>query len=631
MNRRGHLFRSIYFTISYGANLVCPPALYWILAFIRMPPHLQNDGIYRMTALDHPCRSKIYWIDLRQKMSYTHSESVPHGIEGFNRHLMAGKNVLLIEPGYRNKYPPLGLMKIAQYHGPLGKKDNVKFIKGEDKSVLGNAWDRIYVTTLFSFEWVRISKSIDFALEAANGQADKVFVGGIAASLMHDQFIEVAKWRGIRIISGLLDKAPAISLQLDDFEEELYSEDTAGPSIESLTPSYDILDQIDYVYPVHDAYFVYASRGCVRKCSFCGVPKLEGEQRDAPSIGAIVNEIERLYGAKKDLCLMDNNVVASPNFKKIIAEIRDLGFQKGAVLKRGRATVQRRVDFNQGVDARILCKDPTYLRQLSTIAIKPLRIAFDHLGLKKPYEKSVRYAAEFGLTNLSNYMLYNFHDSPEDLFMRMRLNVSLNEELGLRIFSFPMRYQPTNLPDRSHVGEKWTRYQLRSMQVILQATHGIVSGAPEFFKQAFGNTPEDYIGILLRPHHFIFNRMWYERGDGRPEFDEYETAMKKLTKDDRYELLEFLSDALFATSGNLRMTRHKLIDAIDKINVPRIRNALKFYVPLKTEVERAIWDKQKESRLQSSIDDLDISEDEKVEDAGLDDISGDNLAVNAAA
>ena len=66
---------------------------------------------------------------------------------------MAGKNILLIEPGYRNKYPPLGLMKIAQYHGPEGKNDNVKFVKGEDKSVLDKCWDRIYVTTLFSFEW----------------------------------------------------------------------------------------------------------------------------------------------------------------------------------------------------------------------------------------------------------------------------------------------------------------------------------------------------------------------------------------------------------------------------------------------------------------------------------------------
>ena len=47
---------------------------------------------------------------------------------------MADKNILLIEPGYKNKYPPLGLMKIAQYHGPRGKRDNVRFVKGEEPS-----------------------------------------------------------------------------------------------------------------------------------------------------------------------------------------------------------------------------------------------------------------------------------------------------------------------------------------------------------------------------------------------------------------------------------------------------------------------------------------------------------------
>ena len=66
---------------------------------------------------------------------------------------MANKNILLIEPGYRNKYPPLGLMKIAQYHGSRGKGDRVRFIKGEDRSVLAEAWDRVYITTLFSFEY----------------------------------------------------------------------------------------------------------------------------------------------------------------------------------------------------------------------------------------------------------------------------------------------------------------------------------------------------------------------------------------------------------------------------------------------------------------------------------------------
>ena len=119
---------------------------------------------------------------------------------------MPNNNILLIEPGYKNKFPPLGLMKLAQYHGINGKNDNVTFIKGEDSSALEKVWDRVYVTTLFSFEWTKISKSIDFALKAANNHAGKVFVGGIATSLMHEEFLNEARWRGVRFIKGLLSK-----------------------------------------------------------------------------------------------------------------------------------------------------------------------------------------------------------------------------------------------------------------------------------------------------------------------------------------------------------------------------------------------------------------------------------------
>src|SRR6266542_2013650 len=363
---------------------------------------------------------------------------------------MANKNILLIEPGYKNKYPPLGLMKIAQYHGPRGKRDRVRFIKGEDASVLSEAWDRIYVTTLFSFEFARITQSVDFALKVANGQADKIFVGGIAASLMPEEFRRVPRWHGIRFIKGLLSTSPATALQLDDFSEELYSDDRTGQPIEDMIPDYSILKQVKYAYPVHDAYFAYASRGCIRKCSFCGVPKLEGAQRDTESLTGIVRGIDELYGEKKDLILMDNNFVASARFKELIAEIRDLGFLPGAKLESRRVPVQRRVDFNQGVDARILCKDKTFLEHLAKICIRPLRIAFDHLGLKGPYQQSIEFAHDVGLHELSNYMLYNFHDSPADLFERMRLNVALNERLNIRIWSFPMRYQPTDLPHRTY-------------------------------------------------------------------------------------------------------------------------------------------------------------------------------------
>ncbi len=212
---------------------------------------------------------------------------------------MADKRILLIEPDYKNKYPPLGLMKIAQYHGPRGKRDRIRFIKGQDRSVLSEAWDRIYVTTLFSFEYPKIAQTIDFALEVANGQADKVFVGGIAASLMHERFIEERRWQGVRFIKGLLSEAPAISLQLDEFAEELYADDVTGKPIEDFIPDYDILSQIAYSYPVRDAYFAYTSRGCIRKCHFCGVPTLEGMQRDTDSSRTLLKLLTHSMGPRR--------------------------------------------------------------------------------------------------------------------------------------------------------------------------------------------------------------------------------------------------------------------------------------------------------------------------------------------
>ncbi len=525
---------------------------------------------------------------------------------------MPERNILLIEPGYKNKYPPLGLMKIAQYHGVNGKKDRVKFIKGEDERVLAESWDRIYVTTLFSFEWKRIATSIDFALDVAGKDPSRVFVGGIAASLMHERFQADPRWRGVRFIKGLLDGPPARALQLDDFAGELYSTDLTSRPIEDHVPDYSILDQIEYKYPVRDAYFAYASRGCIRKCSFCGVPKLEGGLRDTESLSEIVAEIDRLYAPKKDLMLMDNNVVASRRFREIIAEIKDLGFTPGAQLARGRVSTLRRVDFNQGVDARILCKDPMFLRELASICIKPLRIAFDHLGLRKPYEQAIRFARDVGLRELSNYMLYNFHDSPADLFERMRLNVSLNEELDIRIFSFPMRFQPTDQPDRGHIGDRWNRYFLRSMQIVLQATHGIVSGSPDFFKRAFGDTYADFEEILSRPHHFIFNRGWYERLGGRAEFDEYQAEMRGLSASQRSELIALLSST---DPRNFKALRLSCSD-------PRLRSLLEFYIPMPKAAESKIWAKVRAARIREPVEVL--PPDEHVEDAGLfDEPSGD--------
>ena len=102
----------------------------------------------------------------------------------------------------------------------------------------------------------------------------------------------------------------------------------------------------------------------------------------------------------------------------------------------------RYIDFNQGLDARLATKEK--MKKLSEINIRPLRIAFDHCDPKSvdSYVNAVKNAAECGIMELSNYLLYNFEDKPEELYYRMKINIELCEELGVTIYSFPMKYHP---------------------------------------------------------------------------------------------------------------------------------------------------------------------------------------------
>lgn len=52
------------------------------------------------------------------------------------------RQILLVEPNYKNKYPPMGLMKISTYYKSLG--DNVTFFKGNLQDlVLNDTFDML--------------------------------------------------------------------------------------------------------------------------------------------------------------------------------------------------------------------------------------------------------------------------------------------------------------------------------------------------------------------------------------------------------------------------------------------------------------------------------------------------------
>ncbi|GEP52637.1 hypothetical protein FNO01nite_33090 [Flavobacterium noncentrifugens] len=549
------------------------------------------------------------------------------------------RKVLLLEPNYRNKYPPIGLMKIATYHRMLG--DEVRFYKGEmkdffideifqdclkelenfaaleiwkelefeiknfiksrrknnleflskvniekselitetllfhanyykNKEYINNPqWDRIFVTTLFTFYWKKTIETIHAAKHLVK-DGKNLMVGGVLASLLPE---ELELETGIKPFKGILDRRGAL--------------DDNNIIIDDLPLDYSILDEIDYKYPTGSAYFTFMTKGCTRKCAFCSVPILEPTYK--PKIDTIdkFKQIKENYGEQQNLLLMDNNVLASPNFVEIIDEIKEMGFHKGATfvepnqfeiaiknLKSGyndRANTKRcfnllnqllkskskrkeiagefsntmekygllnlntttkgnlilaytelshlyekhrkkskklrYVDFNQGTDARYVTDE--LMQKMSEIPIRPLRIAFDYLGMEKQYVSAVRLAAKYDIRDLSNYLLFNFKDKPGELYRRMEINIELAKELNINIFSFPMKYIPLfgeEAKHRDYVGKHWNKKFIRAIQSILNVTKGIVASGSNFFHIAFGNNLEEFNEILYMPETYIIYR-----------------------------------------------------------------------------------------------------------------------------
>lgn len=391
------------------------------------------------------------------------------------------KKVLLVEPEHQNKYPPLGLMKISSYHRLKG--DKVVFYKGTSPQLREMKWDRVYISTLFTFYWNETVRTIKYYRQCVESP-DNLIVGGVMATLMRKELKDEV---GANIISGLLDKPGMIG--------------NDNIIVDSLTPDYSILSSSNYEYPVgKNEYLGYATRGCKNRCSFCAVGKIEPKFIPYIPLKKQVAGIRKIYGEKKDLILLDNNVLASGDFKEIIYDIKELGFEKGAKLD----NKQRYVDFNQGLDARRLHESKVSL--LSEIAIHPMRIAFDFIGMRDLYIEKIRLAAKYGILNLSNYILYNFRDSPLDLYRRLKINVLLNEELGTKIYSFPMKYIPLDSRNRRYIGPKWKKKYIRAVQSILLATRGMVSPNRDFFEAAFGGNEKEFMEILLMPEEYIIFR-----------------------------------------------------------------------------------------------------------------------------
>lgn len=166
--------------------------------------------------------------------------------------------------------------------------------------------------------------------------------------------------------------------------------------VERMIPDYSL-------YPDFPAALGFLTRGCIRNCPWCIVPKKEGALQE-------VDDIERISAGKKEVVLLDNNFLAAdPDF------VREQ-LEKAARLK-------IRIDFNQGLDARLISSENAKLLAACRW-IRYIRFSCDTVSMIDPIRRAVSILRESGCRReIFCYMLVT---DIADAETRLRALVDLN-------------------------------------------------------------------------------------------------------------------------------------------------------------------------------------------------------------
>lgn len=186
---------------------------------------------------------------------------------------------------------------------------------------------------------------------------------------------------------------------------------TLPDEIENICPDYDLYNNMDYALG-------FTTRGCVRQCSFCYVPKKEGKIR-------VVGDIYDFWRGQKHMMLLDNNLTAMPEqFEKICRQL---------------IKEKIKTDFSQGLDIRLIT--PEMAKTLSKVKLwKQIHFAFDNVKLEQQVRRGIEILTSNGVAahKLMFYVLIGFDSTPEEDLYRVELLRSL------KVDPFVMPYDRSN-------------------------------------------------------------------------------------------------------------------------------------------------------------------------------------------
>jgi hypothetical protein len=169
-----------------------------------------------------------------------------------------------------------------------------------------------------------------------------------------------------------------------------------------------LTDSVEHICPDYELYnknysIGFLTRGCPNNCSWCIVPEKEGEIRPHADIEE--------FARHKDVVLMDNNILAHDHGIEQIEKMSKLGL---------------RVDFNQGLDARLI--DEGIAKRLSSLKwMNPVRLACDNRTQIESVRKAVELLRWHNVTP-RRYFCYVLITDIQDALERIRFLKGMNVE-----------------------------------------------------------------------------------------------------------------------------------------------------------------------------------------------------------